>query len=101
MQIQVHRKESDSAFMFFVKRALIGFAVSLIVSFWIVSPALPSGDEDIKTVAKSLSQEIERAQFHKVYVADFLDSSGPTEKAASSPLLFPRTSQKAPTILKL
>jgi TonB family protein len=41
-----------------------------------VYPASPNADRDRKNAAKSFAKEIERAQFHKVYVLDFLDPSG-------------------------
>lgn len=40
-----------------------------------MTPAL-ANDKDRKIAVKSLAVEIEQAQFHKVYVPDFLDSSG-------------------------
>jgi TonB family protein len=44
-------------------------------------PARASADGNRKAAAKSLAEEIERAQFQKIYVADFLDASGArTEK---------------------
>lgn len=81
LQMLVHSQESDSSSPFFVNRCVIGVVIGLVVSLWIVTPAWPNANKDRKAIAKSLAQEIERAQFHKIYVPDFLDPSGArTEK---------------------
>jgi len=49
---------------------------ALLVCLWFAFPAWSDADKERKKAAKSLAQEIERAQFHKVYVPDFLDASG-------------------------
>jgi TonB family protein len=55
--------------------------VALAACLLTVLPAWPNTDKDRKNAVKSLATEIEKAQFHKVYVPDFLDSSGSrTEK---------------------
>lgn len=54
---------------------------ALLVCLWMVSSSKSDIAKDRKKAAKNLVEEIERAQFHKIYVADFLDSSGTrTEK---------------------
>jgi len=54
---------------------------ALIICLWFASPVWSDADKDRKKAAKSLAKEIEQAQFHKVYVPDFLDLSGTrTEK---------------------
>jgi TonB family protein len=54
--------------------------VAIFLSLLCAAPAL-ANDKDRKIAARNLVVEIERAQFHKVYVPDFLDSSGArTEK---------------------
>jgi TonB family protein len=57
-------------------RFLVRAMLVLVVSLCIVSPAWPNADKHRKNAAKSLAKEIELAQFHKVYVLDFLDPSG-------------------------
>jgi TonB family protein len=61
----------------FIPRMIVALAASLLI----LSPASPNAERDRKNAAKSLAKEIEQAQFHKVYVPDFLDPSGTrTEK---------------------
>lgn len=50
--------------------------VAVIVCFLFAFPVRSDGDKDRKAAATYLAKEIEQAQFHKVYVADFLDASG-------------------------
>ena len=59
-----------------VHRFVICVVLASIASLCIVYSAWPGENEDLKAAAKSLAHEIERSQFHKVYVADFLDPSG-------------------------
>lgn len=54
---------------------------ALLVCVWFPFPARSDVYKDRKAAAKNLGKQIERAQFRKVYVADFLDPSGArTEK---------------------
>lgn len=54
---------------------------ALLLCLWIGFPAKSDIEKDRKKAAKNLVEEIERGQFHKVYVPDFLDPSGArTEK---------------------
>jgi TonB family protein len=76
LQMRVPSQKSDSSSRFLVNRSVIAVVIGLIVSLWIPSPAWPNADKDRKAAAKSLAQEIERAQFHKIYVPDFFDPSG-------------------------
>src|SRR5205807_4808407 len=82
IQLRLHRKESDSRTGFFLFHgSVIRGAFVLIVSLCIGYSAWPNADKNRKNAAKSLAQEIEQAQFHKVYVLDFLEPSGSrTEK---------------------
>jgi TonB family protein len=64
--------------LFLFNRSAAGVAICL--SLLCAAPAL-ANNKDRKNAARDLAAEIERAQFHKVYVPDFLDSSGArTEK---------------------
>jgi TonB family protein len=49
---------------------------AILLFFGFATAAWASVDGGRKAAAKTLAKEIERAQFHKVYVADFLDSAG-------------------------
>lgn len=53
-------------------RVFAALGICLCISL----PAEADVNKELKNAAKSLSKEIEQAQFHKVYVADFLDPSG-------------------------
>jgi len=68
--------------MFSIRPLKMCALIGLVVLLSIVSPAWPSADKDRKDAAKRLASEIVQAQFHKVYVPDFLDPSGArTEKS--------------------
>jgi TonB family protein len=56
-------------------RSLVRVVPFLIVSLCMACPSWPNSDKDRKNAAKSFAMEIEQAQFHKVYVPDFLDPS--------------------------
>ncbi|HYL85188.1 MAG TPA: energy transducer TonB [Candidatus Angelobacter sp.] len=76
IQLQPHRQESNSRTVFFLHPSLIRVVLVLIVSLCIVYSAWPSENKHLKAAVKSFAKEIEQAQFHKVYVPDFLDPSG-------------------------
>ena len=62
-------------------RTLVRVLIVLLVLLGISRSAWPNADKDRKNAVKNLAKEIEQAQFHKVYVPDFLDpSGGRTEK---------------------
>lgn len=54
---------------------------ALSICLCLACTSRPDANKDRKKAAKNLAQEVERAQFHKVYIADFLDPAGArTEK---------------------
>jgi TonB family protein len=55
---------------------LVNALITLIVALLFVLPARSSVDDGRRVAAKSFAKEIEQAQLHKIYVADFLDPSG-------------------------
>jgi len=70
-------------------------AVFLFSGF--AAAAWANADGGRKAAAKTLAKEIERAQFHKVYVADFLDSAGArTEKGCFFSSTFSTNLSKEP-----
>jgi len=56
--------------------SLCGILTAVLVFSGFATATWASADGGRKAAAKTLAKEIERAQFHKVYVADFLDSAG-------------------------
>lgn len=48
---------------------------ALLICLWTSLPAKSDSKKDREKAAKSLAEEIEQAQFHKIYVPDFLDPS--------------------------
>jgi TonB family protein len=76
-----HSSESDSGYLSLVCPIASRMVAALLICLWFVLPVWCNVDKDRKAAARSLATEIERAQFHKVYVTDFLDSAGArTEK---------------------
>ncbi len=76
-----HSSESDSGYLSLACPIASRMVAALLICLWFVLPVWCNVDKDRQAAAKSLATEIERAQFHKVYVTDFLDSAGArTEK---------------------
>jgi TonB family protein len=76
-----HSSESDSGYLSLVCPIASRMVAALLICLWFALPVWCNVDKDRKAAARSLATEIERAQFRKVYVTDFLDSAGArTEK---------------------